>query len=721
MLGLIDNKFLIGRDVFSPISAEIHYFRVPKRYWSICFERIKKAGFRIISSFVPWNLHEEKPGEFDFQGLDNPFKDLIVFLELAREFGFKIILKPGPWIKAEWGGGGIPKYIFSDESLIARDSHGRLLMANPGGGLKPGYQPSYLHPKYLNHTKRYIGGLVEAIQNYIFPKGPVFLVQLDNEADFGGNEGVFDADYNDFVITKLYPAFLEEKYEFSKNLPAAYGKVKNFTGIVPPTEFALKKPEQLVVYFDWLEFKGKMLKDYFSALRDRWESLGVGCMFSLTMPSSMNFNIPVPWEIVKGERTILGSSIEYSDDIYRVTRKLRLAQSLAGYSWSSQLALGTPQGSTEPAPAIDHKHQKYLLISALAAGMKGINYYMFVGREKWQGSALQVDGTVADSYDDIRKLNLAFDVMDISSSESKSPIGIGAYKPYHWYGQLSSEGEFSYINDITDQTFADLLTDLSSMNFDYDIYDLDSFDENWRRENLNDNKILFVPCADYMSEKLQKKLIDLISEGLVVVFTGLIPRYDVQFKASKTLSKHLGISTKAAYGPATIATDNNSFKSLVYGYIQGKGSAKVIAKNGTKVVGVSKKLGKGKFYFFTYDIAANGESGRLGFLKEILSDNNITSLINCSDPDVEVVIRANEKGAVIYLLNSGKIHKFDNGKKKVVVSIDLAQIGFRQAKITLHDIFDLEKKIKTTSLELRDGLIFEMGHLDARIYWIPKK
>lgn len=721
MLGLIDNKFLIGRDVFSPISAEIHYFRVPKRYWSICFERIKKAGFRIISSYVPWNLHEEKPGEFDFQGLDNPFKDLIVFLELAREFGFKIILRPGPWIKAEWPGGGLPKYIFSDESLIARDSRGGLLLANAGGGLKAGYQPSYLHPKYLNHTKRYIGGLVEAIQNYIFPKGPVFLVQLDNEINFGGNEKIFDADYNDYVVTKLYPAYLEEKYENPKNLPLAYGKVKGFTGITPPTELAFKKPEQFVIYFDWLEFKGKMLKDYIDILRDRWESLGVGCMFSLTMSSSLNFSIPIPWESVRGERIILGAAIDYVDDAYQVTRKLRLARSLTGYSWSSQLAIGAPQDNTDHLPATNHKHQKYLLISALAAGLKGINYYMFVGRDKWQGSALEVDGTVTGSYDDIRKLNVAFDVMDISSTESKAAIGLGLYKPYHWCSQIVSEGEFAYINDITNQTFANLFADLSGMNFDYDIYDLDSFDENWRLENLKENKILFVPCGDYMSEQLQKKLIELISDGLIVVFVGMIPKYDLQFKASKTLAKHLGMQTKLAYGPATITTDNHSFKSLVYGHILGKGSAKVIARNGTKIVGLSKKLGKGKFYYFTYDIAAGGEPGRLCFLKEILKESEITTLLSCSEPHVEAAIRTNDKGAVLYLINSGSVHRSDSGIKKVVVAADLAQLGFRQAKITLHDIFDLEKKIKTTSQEFREGLIFEMGHLDARVYWIPKK
>lgn len=721
MLGLIDNKFIIGRDVFVPISAEIHYFRVPKKYWSICFERIKKAGFRIISSYVPWNLHEERPGEFDFQGFDNPYKDLIVFLELAREFGFKIILRPGPWIKAEWPGGGLPNYIFSDESLIARDSGGGLLTAKNSGGAKPGYQPSYLHPKYLNYVKRYIGGLVEAIQNYIFPKGPVFLVQLDNEINFGSNDRLFDADYNSYVVSELYPAFLEEKYETTKNLPPCYGKVKEFKNIAPPVEQILKKTEQLTVYFDWLEFKGKMLRDYVNILKERWEALGVGCMFSVTIPPSPGFTIPIPWTDIRGDRTILGTSIDYSDNISQVSEKLRLAESLTGYSWSSQFAIGAPLEADIQSQPIDYKYQRSLLISSLAAGLKGINYYMFVGRDRWIGSPLERDGTVTETYDDIRKLNVAFSAMDLGSTKSSAAVAIGMYKPYQWYGQLTASGEFDYINDLIRQTFANLQSDFSRLDFDYTIYDLDILKDNCRPEDFGDAKILFVPCADYMSDQLQKKLVELINAGMIVVFIGLMPRFGIDFKPTKVLAKNLGIQTKASGGSAHIETDKYSFKSLIYGHFQNKGTAKTVAKVGVKAVGVWKKLGKGKYYFFTYDFAANGEPGRLSLLKDILKENNIGTPVSCSETDVDVVIRQNDRGAALYIISSRSSHFSSNITKKVVIGVDLAMIGIHQAKVTLHDVFDPEVKIQTTSLELRDGLIFELSHLDARIYWIPRK
>src|SRR5210317_1223801 len=120
MLGIIGNKFSIGKETYHPFAAELHYFRIEKRYWSICFERIKRAGFRIISTTVPWNLHQDNQKHFDFTGYDDTRRDLIVFLELAREFGFKVILRPGPRINAQWPNGGLPEFLFNDIKMLAR-------------------------------------------------------------------------------------------------------------------------------------------------------------------------------------------------------------------------------------------------------------------------------------------------------------------------------------------------------------------------------------------------------------------------------------------------------------------------------------------------------------------------------------------------------------------------------------------------------------------------
>jgi beta-galactosidase len=712
LLGLVENKFVIGRDEFLPISAEIHYFRVPKRFWSICFDRLKKANFRIISSYVPWNLHEERPGEFDFQGVDNPFKDLIVFLELAREFGFKIILKPGPWIQSEWPGGGLPKYIFSDESLVARDFSGGLLNAKLRGDAKQSYQPSYLHPKYLNNVKRYLGGLVEAIQNYIFPKGPVFLIQLDDEITFGGNSGLFQADYNSHITSELFPAFLENKYGNIKELPAGYPKSKTFASIAPPAELTLKKPEQLVMYFDWLEFKGKFVNDYINTLKERYEALGVGCMFSVVIPRS-DFNIPVPWDKIRGEKTILGVSVGNDDDYYDIVSRVKLGKSLTGASWSPQVATGFPQSARVSDTNLDYKKQRFVLVSSLAAGLKGLNYYMFIGRDHWGGSPLGEDGTVHENYDVIRKINLAADVINLNSTKSNAGIAIGVYRPYDLFNEIGNHDEFSYINDITRQTFKNLVSDLSHLKYDFEIFDLEI------QEHFEKTSLMFVPMAEYMSETVQKKMLDLISKGMTIVFVGNVPHFNLQFKPAKVLSRGLGIETKPMHGPIDIEYGDYAFKSIGYSTLSGKGSTKTLAKSGSKVMGAYKKLGKGAYYYFGYDISAKGEPNKLIILKNMLVENDLIPVASCSDPAVDVVIHTNDKGAALYIINTDT-NQNNRTTRKAVIAVDLARYGFRQSKVELMDILG-EKNITTTAPELKDGLIFEIGRLDSRIYWIPKK
>ena len=155
MLGVIGNKFSIGKESYDPFSVEMHYFRIEKRYWSICFERIKRAGFRIITTAVPWNIHQDERKHFDFSGLTDPKKDLVVVLELAREFGFKVVLRPGPWIGGQLPFGGLPKFITSDLKFFARDSAGQEQKLAADYGVEGGYLPSYLHKNFQFHLKSF--------------------------------------------------------------------------------------------------------------------------------------------------------------------------------------------------------------------------------------------------------------------------------------------------------------------------------------------------------------------------------------------------------------------------------------------------------------------------------------------------------------------------------------------------------------------------------------
>lgn len=99
-----------GQDVFV-FSGAFHYFRVPRPLWRDRFRKLKEGGFNCVETYIPWNWHERcmPCSPKDDSCLD--MEDLVEFLQLAEEFGLYVILRPGPYICAEWSGGGFPQWL----------------------------------------------------------------------------------------------------------------------------------------------------------------------------------------------------------------------------------------------------------------------------------------------------------------------------------------------------------------------------------------------------------------------------------------------------------------------------------------------------------------------------------------------------------------------------------------------------------------------------------
>ncbi|ROL46564.1 Beta-galactosidase [Anabarilius grahami] len=92
------NCFLKDGEPFRYISGSIHYSRIPRVYWKDRLLKMYKAGLNAIQTYVPWNFHEPVPGLYDFTG-DG---DLEHFLQLCQDIGLLVIMRPGPYICAEW-------------------------------------------------------------------------------------------------------------------------------------------------------------------------------------------------------------------------------------------------------------------------------------------------------------------------------------------------------------------------------------------------------------------------------------------------------------------------------------------------------------------------------------------------------------------------------------------------------------------------------------------
>jgi hypothetical protein len=164
-----------GRDVFI-YSGAFHYFRCPKPLWRDRFQKIKDAGFNAVETYAAWNWHEraQPAGLDDYSKMD--LTDLEDWLQLAESFGFYIIVRPGPYICAEWDTGGYPQWLLTKRPASV-----------PAG-------QAWLRgddPTYLAWCKHWYDAVCPVIARHqVTRKAPgqpgVILVQLENEYDYAG-------------------------------------------------------------------------------------------------------------------------------------------------------------------------------------------------------------------------------------------------------------------------------------------------------------------------------------------------------------------------------------------------------------------------------------------------------------------------------------------------------------------------------------------------------
>ena len=103
----IRDDFYLDGQPFQVISGSIHYFRVVPEYWEDRLKKLRACGFNTVETYVCWNFHEPKKGEFDFCGM----LDIVRFLETAKKVGLYAIVRPGPYICGEWEFGGFPWWL----------------------------------------------------------------------------------------------------------------------------------------------------------------------------------------------------------------------------------------------------------------------------------------------------------------------------------------------------------------------------------------------------------------------------------------------------------------------------------------------------------------------------------------------------------------------------------------------------------------------------------
>ncbi len=726
MLGVIGNKFSIGKETYHPFSAELHYFRTEKRYWSICFERIKRAGFRIISTAVPWNVHQDENKFLDFAGLSDPRKDLIVFLELAREFGFKVILRPGPSVAGQLENGGLPSYLFNDIKLFARDASGQETSVEDQYGTGGGYRPSYLHQNYLFHMKSYFKAFIQTTKNYIHPRGPVFMVELDYETSFWRQLDPASADYNPDVLAQYYPDFLESAYGDIKKLNAQY-KEKNgsFAKVEPPRKFGGLTLKDYPKVFDWFRFREFTLQLYLEMLEDVFKSYTVEPLIFRSLYFHPGELLPA-FNLVPEDRSpFLGGNVFPEGRYFDLNIKARFLKAEYGFAFASSFTSGSaavnPEREEDEAPIPDNTRRFYYA-AGLSAGFKGINHYMFVDRDHWYGAPLHNDGTVSSGYEVAKRFNQAITTIALDEMDSAPEIAVVGNRFYYWLRRTSSDKVFGYVQRLVDESAVGFCRDLMRLKLNFGVRENRNFD------TLKQYKLLFFASTEIMAAGDQEAIVELVKAGVSVILCGVMPRYDENMRDCHILANHFRIKTTVDYRIGTVTHKAGSFPAYIYGTIRSTDDSKVrkIAKSDSKVVAVSSSRFKGNFYLFAFDGASGGNHQKLSFIESVLNSEKITSYLYCSDPSIDISFLAGEKRGLLFIVAPppGELSDgLEADQKEIIIRADLKQAGFKSTKLRLTNVFDSEdaKPLRMTSKELKDGIPLQISFPDGMVFVVDKR
>lgn len=261
------SQFTLERKPFRILGGSIHYFRVPRAYWEDRLLKMKACGLNTLTTYVPWNLHEPERGVFKFEDQ----LDLEAYLRLASSLGLWVILRPGPYICAEWDLGGIPSWLLRDQNMKLRTTY----------------------PGFTNAVNSFFDQLIKRVVPHQYSKGgPIIAVQVENE--YGSYAK--DTEYMPFIKEALLSRGITELLMTSDNRKGL--KLGGVKGALETLNFQ-KLNKKDITYLDEVQpYKPKMVMEYWSGWFDLW-----GDLHHVYTPEDM---LPVVREILQ-----LGMSLNF--------------------------------------------------------------------------------------------------------------------------------------------------------------------------------------------------------------------------------------------------------------------------------------------------------------------------------------------------------------------------------------------------------------------------
>ena len=167
-----DKTFLLNGQPFIVKAAEVHYPRIPRPYWEHRIQMCKALGMNAVCIYIFWNIHEQQEGVFDFTGNN----DVAEFCRLAQKNGMYVIVRPGPYVCAEWEMGGLPWWLLKKKDIKLRERD----------------------PYFMERVKIFEEKVGQQLKPLTIQNGgPIIMIQVENEYGSYGEDKPYVSEIRD--------------------------------------------------------------------------------------------------------------------------------------------------------------------------------------------------------------------------------------------------------------------------------------------------------------------------------------------------------------------------------------------------------------------------------------------------------------------------------------------------------------------------------------------
>jgi beta-galactosidase len=547
MFEVKNRNFIIdGRNTLL-YGGEVHYFRLPVCDWEDRIVRAKEAGCNLVSTYVPWMIHEETDGDIDLVGRKKAENDLGLFVRLIAKHDMYCLLRPGPYVMSELIHEGIPAWMYTrypDALARTRD-----------GGVHPTQSFYLLDPAYLGRVSKWYEAFAETIRPYLHEHGgPILLLQLDNEIGMmhwcSGTPDYTPANILSFHRHLISQGMdLCQEDEFLRLVTAPSDKEAAFVR----DRFSRYMRTYFRAYFEELQREMVRLVGEIPVVLNVHGFDGTDI---IKRGKRYPIGVAQLSEAAKARNTVTAGDYYIGNICYDNCQDIVLANAFTEAVQSPDQPLFSAEfqgGFQFDTPRIQPTSYDLTTRLCIADGMNGVNFYMFAGgtnppgtgylghRHNWQ-APVNTDGTLRPQYPVIAHLGHVLRACNdsLAATHKETTVTLGLI-PDYYMTEYRDTHTAAFCDELIlyreEFLYEGMGKAMTLLNLSFGGLDLTATEP----IDVGRHPALAVFATPYMDGPVQQKLVDYVGAGGRLLIFPTVPDRDMLGEPCTTLADLFGV------------------------------------------------------------------------------------------------------------------------------------------------------------------------------------